>query len=256
LSGKILLQLDSVNKSFGGVTAVKELSLSVNEGQIFGLIGPNGAGKTTAFNLIAGNYKPNSGVITFDGNKISGMPSHRISKLGISRTFQTVKPFARMTVLENVTVGALFGRGRSLSVRRARLAAHEILAYVSLDTKSESLASSLTLAEQRRLELARALATAPKLLLLDEVMAGLNFSEISSTLELLKKLRTEKGVALLVIEHIMKAIIELCDNIAVMNYGVKIAEGEAKDVMKNAAVIEAYMGEKKPSSSQAAGDSK
>jgi branched-chain amino acid transport system ATP-binding protein len=237
--------LDRVSKSFGGISAVKDLSLSMNEGEILGLIGPNGAGKTTAFNLIAGTYKPNSGSITFDGIKISGQPPHRVSKLGISRTFQSVKPFSRMSVLENVAVGALFGRNNVLSVGKAREEAMEILGYVSLDAKAHISAGSLTLAEQRRLELARAMATKPKLLMLDEVMAGLNLGEISGTLELLRKLRIEKGISLLVIEHIMKAIVELCDRIIVMDYGVKIAEGVAKEVMKNAAVIKAYMGEKK-----------
>jgi branched-chain amino acid transport system ATP-binding protein len=252
---KVLLQLDRVSKSFGGVSAVNDLSLCLNEGEILGLIGPNGAGKTTAFNLIAGAYKPNSGTITFDGVRISGQPPHRVAKLGISRTFQSVKPFSRMSVLENVAVGALFGRNSVLSIGKARAEAMELLGYVSLDTKAHVSAGSLTLAEQRRLELARALATRPKLLMLDEVMAGLNLGEISGTLELLKKLRSEKGISLLVIEHIMKAIVELCDRIVVMDYGMKIAEGVAKDVMKNVAVIKAYMGEKKAVPTEASNSS-
>jgi branched-chain amino acid transport system ATP-binding protein len=244
LTDNVLLQVQNVTKSFGGVSAVKGLSFSINQGEILGLIGPNGAGKTTAFNLIAGVYKPDSGVIIFEGKKISGLRSHRVAQLGISRTFQTVKPFARMSVLENVAVGGLFGRQHVLSVSLAEREALEILSYTSLENKAQLPAGSLTLAEQRRLELARAIAAKPKLLMLDEVMAGLNHSEIMATLQLLRKLKFEKGITLLVIEHVMKAITQLSDRILVMDYGEKIAEGTPLDVMKNEAVIVAYMGEK------------
>ena len=222
--------------------AVKDLSLNLAKGQALGLIGPNGAGKTTVFNLVSGNFEPDQGTITFDGLKISGKKSHAITRLGISRTFQTVRPFSKMSVLENVEVGALFGRDHSMSIKNARNEAEQILDFVSLREKARLLASSLTLAEQRRLELARAIATKPKVLMLDEVMAGLNQVEISGTLGLLEKLRNEKGITLLVIEHIMKAIFDLCDSIVVMDYGVKIAEGPPSDVMKDDAVIAAYMG--------------
>jgi branched-chain amino acid transport system ATP-binding protein len=246
----VLLQVDNITKSFGGVKAVKSLSFSVNQGDIIGLIGPNGAGKTTAFNLIAGIYKPDFGLITFDGRKISGLPSHKIVRAGISRTFQNVKPFGRMTVLENVAVGGLFGREHVLSVTEARREAMEILRYTSLEAKAGLPASLLSLAEQRRLELARAIATKPKLLMLDELMAGLNHSEIIMTLDLIGRLRSEKGITLLVIEHVMKAIIQLCNRLLVLDYGEKISEGAPLEVMKDKAVIAAYMGEKKNQRSQ------
>lgn len=224
---------------------MKDLTFTLNVGEILGLIGPNGAGKTTAFNLIAGVYKPDRGAITFDGRKISGLGSHKISQAGVSRTFQTVRPFARMTVLENVAVGALFGREHAISVGKAKEEAREILSYTSFERKADVPASALTLAEQRRLELARALAAKPRLLMLDEVMAGLNEKEIFSTLDLLRKIRKEKKVTLLVIEHVMKAIVQLCDRIVVMDYGEKIAEGVPSEVMRSEAVITAYMGERK-----------
>lgn len=229
---------------------MKDLTFSINEGEILGLIGPNGAGKTTAFNLIAGVYKPDSGTIAFDERKISGLGSHKISQAGVSRTFQTVRPFTRMTVLENVAVGALFGREHAISVGKAKEEARKILSYTSFERKANVQASSLTLAEQRRLELARALAAKPRLLMLDEVMAGLNDKEILSTLDLLRKIRNEKKVTLLVIEHVMKAILQLCDRIVVMDYGEKIAEGVPSEVMRNESVITAYMGERKDRSGE------
>lgn len=244
LSTRILLQLDRVSKSFGGVTAVKDLSFSLQEGRILGLVGPNGAGKTTAFNLISGSFRPDSGSITFEGSRISGWKPHRVTAAGISRTFQTVKPFARMTVRENVSVGALFGKDHALSVKKAREEAAEMIAYVGLEKKTDLLAGMLSLAEQRRLELARALATKPRLLMLDEVMAGLNLTEIGATLDLLRKLRAEKKMTLLIIEHIMKAMVQICDAIIVMDHGEKIAEGLPSEVMANEAVITAYMGER------------
>ena len=240
-----LLELTSVTKSFAGIVAVNGLSFSVSEGEILGLIGPNGAGKTTVFNLVAGVYKPDSGSIKLSGKEITGKKPHKISNLGISRTFQTVKPFARMSVVENVAVGRLFGRAHVLSVGRAKDAAREILKYTSLDSKSNALAGSLTLAEQRRLELARALAANPRILMLDEVMAGLNQAEIAEELVLLKKLNEEKKITLVVIEHVMKAMMQLCGRIIVMDQGEKLAEGTPKQVISNPEVIKAYLGEKK-----------
>lgn len=240
-----LLQLSSVTKSFGGIIAVKDLSFSVSDGEILGLIGPNGAGKTTAFNLIAGVYKPDSGSIRLGGREISGKKPHTISSMGISRTFQTVKPFSRMTVVENVAVGGLFGRNHLISVRKAKTNAIEILKYTSLEQKSESLSGSLSLAEQRRLELARSLASNPKLLMLDEIMAGLTPSEIVDEIALLKKLNQEKKITLIVIEHVMKAMVQLCGRIIVMNQGEVLAEGNPQEVVNNAKVVAAYLGEKK-----------
>ncbi|MGI0078571.1 MAG: ABC transporter ATP-binding protein [Nitrososphaerales archaeon] len=240
-----LLELSRVSKSFGGLVAVRDLSFSVLEGEILGLIGPNGAGKTTAFNLVAGIYKPDSGSIKISGKEIAGKKPHEISRFGISRTFQTAKPFSRMSVVENVAVGGLFGRNHVLSVRKAKAAANDILRYTSLDSKTNALAGSLTLAEQRRLELARALATNPRILMLDEVMAGLNQLEISEELALLRKLNHEKKITLVVIEHVMKTMMELCGRIVVMDQGEKLVEGTPQQVASNPEVIKAYLGEKK-----------
>lgn len=240
-----LLELSRVTKSFGGLVAVRDLSFSVSDGEILGLIGPNGAGKTTAFNLIAGVYKPDSGSIKVSGKEIAGKKPHKIMSLGISRTFQTVKPFARMSVVENIAVGGLFGRGHVFSVRKAKAAAQDILRYTSLDSKANVLAGSLTLAEQRRLELARALAANPRIMMLDEVMAGLNHLELSEELTLLRKLNQEKKITLIVIEHVMKAMMQLCGRIVVMDQGEKLAEGTPQEVASNPKVIKAYLGERK-----------
>lgn len=240
-----LLKLDSVTRSFGGLTAVKDLSFEVGAGDIIGLIGPNGAGKTTVFNLITGVYKPDAGRILFEGNSITGKKTHRITQLGISRTFQTVRPLPKMSVIENVMMGSLFGRDHTMSMKAASERALEVLSFTALSDKSDKLAGDLTLAEQRRLELARSLATQPKLLLLDEVMAGLNPSEISDTLDLLNRLNSEKNITLLVIEHVVKAMMKLCKRIVVMDHGSKIAEGLPIEIANNAEVITAYMGEKR-----------
>ncbi|MDA4131137.1 MAG: ABC transporter ATP-binding protein [Thaumarchaeota archaeon] len=240
-----LLSVESLTKSFGGLVAVNDLSLSVGREEIVGLIGPNGAGKTTAFNLITGSYKPDSGKILFEEKSITGKKVHAISHLGIARTFQTVRPLGRMTVIENVMIGALFGREGTRSVKKARESALEILNFTSLANRADDPAAELSLAEQRRLELARALASRPKLLLLDEVMAGLNPSEISSTLTFLEKLNSEKQISLLVIEHVVKAVLKLCGRIVVMDHGSKIAEGTPEQISANAQVIAAYMGEKR-----------
>jgi branched-chain amino acid transport system ATP-binding protein len=240
-----LLQVDRVTKSFKGISAITDLTFSVREGEVLGLIGPNGAGKTTAFNLISGTYKPDSGQIIFDKKSIVGKKSHNIAKLGVARTFQTVRPLSRMSVIENVMMGSLFGRNNTLFVAAARERAMEILGYIALAEKANLPAGTLSLAEQRRLELARALATQPKLLLLDEVMAGLNPSEISNALDLLKRLNTEKQITLVVIEHVIKAVMKLCNRIVVLDHGQKIAEGLPEEIARNSQVIEAYMGEKK-----------
>ncbi len=239
-----LLDVDHVHKSFGGLLAVKDMSLFVEPGDMLGLIGPNGSGKTTLFNLITGIYRPDIGSISFGSLKISGLKPHRISGLGIARTFQIVRPFSRMTALENVVAAALFG-SRSSSMHRARERALELLAYASLDEKANSRAGSLTLAEQRRLELARALATNPKLLMLDEVMAGLSHPEIVSIVQLLQKIRQEQGTTMIITEHVMRAIVQLCNRIVVMNQGEKLTEGTPAEVMQDSSVIAAYMGEKK-----------
>ena len=222
--------------------AVRNISFSVEEGEILGLIGPNGAGKTTVFNLISGVYRPEAGSIKFDGRVISGLKPHVISSLGVARTFQTARPFPRMTARENVTAALLFGRGGVKVPSQATHEALETLELVSLLERADVLAGRLTLAEQRRLELARALATFPKLLMLDEVVAGLNNSEMNSMVDLLRRIQPQRGVALIVIEHVMKAIAKLCNRIIVMNGGERLAEGAPSEVMRDEGVVAAYMG--------------
>jgi branched-chain amino acid transport system ATP-binding protein len=239
-----LLDVNQVNKSFGGLVAVNGMSMFVEQGDMLGLVGPNGSGKTTLFNMITGIYKPDAGSISFDGDRISGLKPHKISGLGLARTFQIVRPFPRMSVVENVMAAALFGN-RSVSTRGARERTLELLAYTSLSEKAQTRAGSLTLAEQRRLELARALATNPKLLMLDEVMAGLSQTEIASVVQLLQKIRQDRGTTMIITEHVMRAIVQLCNRMVVMNQGQRLAEGTPSEVMRESSVIAAYMGEKK-----------
>lgn len=240
-----LLDVDHVSKSFGGLVAVRDMSLHVDSEDILGLIGPNGAGKTTLFNLVTGVYRPDSGYISFRGQRISGLKPHRIARSGIARTFQIVRPFARMTVMENVMAAAMFGDG-SGSGGPVKDRAKQVLSQMSLADKADSRAGSLTLPEQRRLELARALATRPQLLMLDEVMAGLTYPEIQGMVTLLNKIRDEEGTTMVVVEHVMRAIVQLCNRILVMNQGEKLLEGTPSEVMQDRNVIAAYMGERKP----------
>jgi branched-chain amino acid transport system ATP-binding protein len=239
-----LLDVDHVSKSFGGLVAVRKMSFHVEGGEVLGLIGPNGAGKTTLFNLIAGVYKPDTGSITFDGRRISGLRPHSIAKIGIARTFQIARPFPRMSVIENVTAAAIFGNGTP-SGTEAREKAMGILSQMFLEGKAEVMAGSLTLPEQRRLELAKALATEPQLLMLDEVMAGLTNVELQGMIALLQRIRKESESTLVITEHVMRAITQLCSRIVVMNQGEKLAEGTPDEVMKDPGVIAAYMGEKR-----------
>lgn len=237
---KPLMVVDSLSKRFGGLDAVKDLSFTVNEGEILGLIGPNGAGKTTVFNLISGFLRPDNGTINFAESDITGLrKAHRYCKEGIGRTFQIVKPFEGMSVLENVMVG-VFNRDRD--VASAKDKAFDILDRIHLADKAATLSCHLTLAHRKRLELGRALATRPELLLLDEVIAGLNPKETEELIEVVKGLRKE-GVTVLMIEHVMKAVTALSDRIVVINSGMKIAEGSPEKVMKEECVIQAYLGE-------------
>ncbi|MDV3277556.1 MAG: ABC transporter ATP-binding protein [Nitrososphaerales archaeon] len=236
------LEIDSVSKSFGGLRAVDEVSLTVDAGDAMGVIGPNGAGKTTLFNLISGILRPDSGSIRLEGRTISGLKPQEISRLGVARTFQTPRPFGRMSVLENVMVGLLFGRRRSMSVGVARRRSSEVLDLVSLEHKSGTLAVALTLSEQRRLELARALATDPKVLILDEVMAGLTRPESIEMVSIIKLAKQEGRLTLLVTEHLTRAIVELCNRLTVMNRGVILAEGAPPEVLRKEGVVYAYMG--------------
>ena len=233
-----LLEVDNVTKQFGGLTAVKNASLELLEGEILGLIGPNGAGKSTLFNMIAGFYPPSSGTVRFGGESLAGKSAHQISQMGLARTFQIVKPFAGMKVVENVMVGAFLQEPK---VAAAEKSARDTLAFVGLSDYAGQPANVLTTAGRKKLELARALATKPKLLLLDEVMAGLTPTESLSIVELIKNIR-ESGVTLLIIEHVMKAIMALSDRILVLHHGELIAGGTPEEITQDEAVIEAYLG--------------
>lgn len=234
-----LLRITDVTKAFGGLVAVREVSLEQHEGEILGLIGPNGAGKTTLFNMISGAFQPDVGSIYFRAEEVTGMQPHRIARRGVVRTFQIVKPFAKLSVVENVMVGAFINVSKTeLAERRAR----EVIEFVGLSSHADQPAANLTTAGRKRLELARALATRPKMLLLDEVMAGLTPTESASMVELLRGVRDE-GVTLLVIEHVMQAIMTLSDRIAVLHHGELIADGEPTKIASDPHVVEAYLGE-------------
>jgi branched-chain amino acid transport system ATP-binding protein len=236
-----LLTVKGLTKLFGGLKAVADLSFEVRQGEILGLIGPNGAGKTTAFSLIAGFIPPSSGEIIFQGENISGMKPYAVTRKGIARTFQIVKPFKKLTVLENATLAAFL---KFASRREAEKEASRILEKVGLGSKTVSMAADLTLSDQKRLEIARALATGPKLLLLDEPMGGLNPTEVEQASLLVKNICSD-GVTIIWVEHVLRAIMNVSDRVVVINYGKKIAEGTPQQVVENPEVIAAYLGAKK-----------
>ena len=237
-----LLQLVDVTKRFGGLAAVDNLSFSLRRGEILGVIGPNGAGKTTAVSLIGGSLAPTSGTISYQGRDISHLPPNRRTHLGIARTFQVAQPFKDLDVRENVMVGAFFGQ-RGLNRASALRVADEVLERVNLAPKTSLKGDQLTIADRKRLEMARALATNPQLLLLDEVMAGLNATEVKQAVELIQQINT-MGVTVMVIEHIVRAIASVSHRILVLHHGRKIAEDKPAQVLSDARVIEAYLGER------------
>ncbi|MDK9706730.1 MAG: ABC transporter ATP-binding protein [Desulforhopalus sp.] len=234
-----ILRVEKMTKEFGGLRAIDSLDLTIEKGQILGLIGPNGAGKSTAFNCIAGSFAPTSGEITFDGKVITGEKPWNLCKMGLARTFQIVKPFATKSVLYNVTVAAF---ATTSSRRVAEDKAMAVLQSLNFADKKDIISGNLTIADRKRLEIAKALATEPKLLLLDEVMAGLRPNEVDEMVEILKSLR-DRGITIFVIEHIMRAIMALSDRIVVIQFGKKIAEGMPSEIANNEKVIKAYLGE-------------
>jgi len=235
-----LLEVKELSKHFGGVVALDGVNIKVDKGELVGIIGPNGAGKTTLYNCVTGFYPPTSGRVFFDGKDVTGLPSHRLCRMGMARTFQIPRPFMSMTLLENVMVGAL---GVGMSLREAREKAKEIVSFLKLEEQANKPISKLNFNYRRRCELARALATNPKLLMLDETFAGLNPSEIDEMVKLVRKIH-ESGVTIMLTEHVMKVVMSLAERIVVLHQGRVIVEGSPKEVVNDSRVVEAYLGQR------------
>ncbi len=233
------LEVKNVSRFFGGLAAIKNVSFELNKGEILGLIGPNGAGKTTVFNVVNGFYPPSRGEVFFRDERISGLKPHQICKRGVARTFQVVKPLQRMSVLDNVVASAFL---RSNEKAAAVKIANELLEFTGLSDDRDVLSKGLPLGKRKRLEIARALATRPEVLLLDESFAGLNPAELDVSIDIIRKIR-KRGITIMIIEHHMKVIMAISDRIVVLNYGEKIAEGTPNDIRNNPLVVEAYLGE-------------
>jgi len=239
----LLLEVKDLSKSFGGLLALSGLSFSVQKGDVVGLIGPNGSGKSTAFNIVAGTFPPTAGRVILDGEDITGLSADRVSARGIARSFQLVRPFLHLTALQNVMAGRMYGHEPIVRTKQAQAEAQEILEFIGLREKQDLKASNLTVMERKWLEMGRALATRPKLLLLDEFMAGLTPTEVNAAMELITGLK-DRGIAVIVVEHIVKAVMNLSSHVIVLNAGTKIAEGTPQEVSSNPQVIKAYLGER------------
>ena len=236
-----IIEVENISKSFKGLKAVSNVSFFAEEGKITGMIGPNGAGKSTTFNMICGYYPPTSGLIKYKDHNITGKRAYEFADMGIARTFQIMKPLRNLSVLDNVASSAFFGKHKAKNLRQARKIAEEILDFTGLISKRNVLANEMGTPDQKRLEMARALATKPDMLFLDEVMAGLNPTETDSAIDLIKRINLS-GVTIFLIEHIMRAVVSLCEKVIVLHHGEKIADGTPQEIMKDSQVIEVYLG--------------